>query len=152
MVSTKFVCFMTFQKPFYLLVCGIWISTFFSFCIGTHPMLCYTLKQAIELQCRAYAWLVKAKWSPDTYQMTDTVFQYLRGGGGGQFNLGKRMNKIKYDVDNADQNVKWFLKVHRAFKLLWEACFKFSFSQVFIQVHILQIFRYSPPPPPDNES
>ena len=33
--------------------------------------------------------------------------------------------EINQDADNADQKVKWF--------------------QVFIQVHILQIFRFSPP-------
>ena len=39
--------------------------------------------------------------------------------------------------DNAVQNVKWFLKVHKTYRLLWEAYFQFSFSQVFTQVHIL---------------
>ena len=53
----------------------------------------------------------EAKWSPDTCQMADTVFQYW-----GQFHLGKRTDKIEHegmgtcarieisqDVDNADQ-------------------------------------------------
>ena len=75
------------------------------------------------------------------------------GGGGGQFNLGKRTNKIEHDgigtcasieisgdADNAEQKVKWFLKVHETYKLLWEAYLNFLFSQVFIQVHILQNF------------
>ena len=53
--------------------------------------------------------------------------------------------EISQDADNADQNVKWFLKVHETYKLLWEAYFQFSFSQVFIQVHVLQIFRFSLP-------
>ena len=35
--------------------------------------------------------------------------------------------------------------VHETCKLLWEAHFQLSFSQVFIQVHILQNFRFSPP-------
>ena len=47
------------------------------------------------------------------------------------------------DADNAEQKLKWFLKVHKTYKLLWEAYFQFSFSQVFIQVRILQIFRFS---------
>ena len=29
--------------------------------------------------------------------------------------------KISPDADNADQKVKWFLKVHKTDKLLWEA-------------------------------
>ena len=74
------------------------------------------------------------------------------GGGGGQFYLEKHMNKIEYegigtcarieirkDADNADQQVKWFLKVHETCKLLWEAQF-FLFSRVFIQFHVLQMF------------
>ena len=28
------------------------------------------------------------------------------------------------NADNADQKVKWFLKVHKTYKLLWEAYFK----------------------------
>ena len=72
--------------------------------------------------------------------------------------LWKTMDKIKHegqvplqeisqDADNAKEKVKWFLKVYKIKKLLWEAYFKFSFFQVFIQVHILQIIRFSPPPP-----
>ena len=53
--------------------------------------------------------------------------------------------EISQDADNADQKVKGFLKVHKTYKLLWEAYFQISFSQVFIQIHILQIFRFSPP-------
>ena len=67
--------------------------------------------------------------------MTDTVFQNWggRGGGGGQFYLGKRMNKIEHekigtcarieisqDADNTDQKVS---EVHKAYKLLCEAFF-----------------------------
>ena len=48
--------------------------------------------------------------------------------------------KISQDADTADQKVKWFLKVHKTYKLLWEAYFHSSFSQVFIQDHILQSF------------
>ena len=53
------------------------------------------------------------------------------------------MNKIEYegigtcarieisqDADNADQKVKWFLKVLRRYKLLWEACI-FNFFPSF---------------------
>ena len=82
----------------------------------------------------------------------------LGGGGGGEGGfLGKSMNKIEYegigtcvriqisqDADNADQTVKWFLKVHKTYKLLWENLFS-TFPQVFIHGHILQIFRFSPP-------
>ena len=64
----------------------------FKSCTGTHPMLCYTSKQPTELLCRANAWLVKAEWSPDT------CLQNWGGGGGGrQFYLGKRMNKLEHD-------------------------------------------------------
>ena len=35
------------------------------------------------------------------------------------------------DADNAEQKIKWFLKVHKTYKLLWEAYFQFSFSHVF---------------------
>ena len=55
--------------------------------------------------------------------------------------------EISQDVDNTDQKVKWFLKVHKAYKLLWETCifFNYLFSQLFIHVHILQIFCFSHP-------
>ena len=55
---------------------------------------------------------------------------------GKQFYLGKRIDKIEHegvgtcarieisqDEDNPDQNVKCFLKVHKTYKLLWEAYF-----------------------------
>ena len=35
--------------------------------------------------------------------------------------------ELSQGADNAEQNVKWFLKVHKAYKLLWEANFQFSF-------------------------
>ena len=53
--------------------------------------------------------------------------------------------EIRKDADNADQKVKWFLKVHKTYKHLWEAYLQFPCSQVFIQVHILQNFRFSSP-------
>ena len=72
--------------------------------------------------------------------MTDTVFQNL----GGEFYLGKRMNKFEHegmgtcarieiseDADNANQKVKWFLKVHKTYKLLWTAFFNYLFSPSF---------------------
>ena len=31
--------------------------------------------------------------------------------------------KISQDADDADQKVKWCLKVHKTYKLLWEAYF-----------------------------
>ena len=74
---------------------------------------------------------------------------------GAQFYPGKLIDKIEHeetatcarieinqDADNTDQKVKWFLKVHKTSKLLWEACFNNLLSQVFIHVHILQIFQF----------
>ena len=76
----------------------------------------------------------------------------------GQFYLGKRTNKIEHegigacarieisqDADNADQKVKCFLKVHKHTNFCGKHIFNFLFSQVFIQVHILQILRFLPP-------
>ena len=101
-----------------------------------------------------------AYWSQDTCQMTDTVFQNC-----GLTLPWKRTDNIEHegigtcarieislDADNANQKVKWFLKVHKTYKLLWEAYFNYLFSQVFIQVHILQIFYFHPSPPLENES
>ena len=31
--------------------------------------------------------------------------------------------EMSQDADDADQKVKWFMKVHKAYKLLWEAYF-----------------------------
>ena len=39
--------------------------------------------------------------------------------------------EISQDVDNADRNVKWFLKVHKTYKRLWEAYFQCSFYPRF---------------------
>ena len=63
---------------------------------------------------------------------------------GGQFYLGKRMNKIEHEgigtcarieinqaADNEDQKVKWFLKVHKTYILLWGTYFQFSFFPSF---------------------
>ena len=50
--------------------------------------------------------------------------------------------EISQDADKAGQKVKWFFKVHETYKFLCEAHFQFSFPQVFIQVHILQIIRF----------
>ena len=44
------------------------------------------------------------------------------------------------DADNADQKVKWFLKVHKHTSFCGKHIFNHIFSQVFIHVHILQIF------------
>ena len=87
------------------------------------------------------AWFVKAKWSPDTCQKTDTVFQNW---GAILPWIGKRMSEtgderigtcarieISQDADNADQKVTWFLKVYKTYKLLWEAYIQFSFSPSF---------------------
>ena len=66
--------------------------------------------------------------------MTDTVFQNGRGGGAispwktDRQHEHERMGtcasiEICQDTDNADQKGKWFLKVHKAYKLLWETYF-----------------------------
>ena len=39
--------------------------------------------------------------------------------------------EIRQDAGNADQKIKWFLKVHKTYKLLREACFRLSFSPSF---------------------
>ena len=48
-----------------------------------------------------------------------------------------------HDDDSTDQQVKWFLKVHKTYKLLWQGIFSIFFFPSFIQVHSLQIFRFS---------
>ena len=57
--------------------------------------------------------------------------------------------EISQDADNADQKVKWFLKVHKTYKLFREAYFQFSFSQVFIQFTFYKYFDFHPQ---ENES
>ena len=65
------------------------------------------------------------------------------------------MNKVEYEVigtcarveisqgaDNADQKVKWFLKVHKTYKLLWEAHFQLFFLKV-IHFSISSMLFYS---------
>ena len=76
--------------------------------------------------------------------MTDSVFQKLRGGGGGGILPWKRTDKIEHegmgtcagteisqDADKAHQKVKWFLKVHKTYKLLREAFVELSFPPSF---------------------
>ena len=55
---------------------------------------------------------------------------------------------ISQDTDNADQKVKWFLKVRKTYKFLWEASFQLSFSPSFYSGSQFTMFRFSPPPPP----
>ena len=78
------------------------------------------------------------------------------------FYLEKRMNKIEYeeigtcarieisqDADNADQKVKPFLKIHKTYKLLWEAYFQYSsFPRFYAGSHITNFSI----PPLENES
>ena len=86
-------------------------------------------------------------------------FRHNGGGGGGeQLYLGKRIDKIEHegigtcarieinqDADNADQRVKWFLKVHKIYKLLWEAYFQFSFSPRFYSgLHFAKFSSFTP--------
>ena len=64
----------------------------------------------------------------------DCKEENLSSATGGQFYLGKRIdknkhegmgtrckNKINQDADNPDRKVEWFLKVHKRYELLWEA-------------------------------
>ena len=44
--------------------------------------------------------------------------------------------EISQDADVPDQKVKWFLKVRKAYKLLWEAYFSLSFFPSFIHALI----------------
>ena len=53
--------------------------------------------------------------------------------------------EISQDTDNADQKVKCFLKVHKHANFCGKHIFNYLLSQVFIHVHILQIFRFSLP-------
>ena len=91
-----------------------------------------------------------------------TCLPELGGGGEGEFYLGKRMNEIEHDgidtcerteisqdSDNADQNVKWFLRVHKTYKLLWEAYCQFYFFPSFYSGSGFSNFSiFTPPPPP----
>ena len=52
--------------------------------------------------------------------------------------------EISQDVDNADQKVKWFLKVDKTCKLLWEACFQFFPKFLFM----FTFYKFFDPPPP----
>ena len=73
------------------------------------------------------------------------------------------MNKIEYEgigicarveitqgADNADQKQKWFLKVHKIYKLLWEAYLQFSFFPSFYSgSHFINSSIFNPP---ENDS
>ena len=54
------------------------------------------------------------------------------------------------DENNADQKVKWFLKVSKNTNFCGKHIIDYLFSQVCIHFHILLIFysRLPPPPPP----
>ena len=53
--------------------------------------------------------------------------------------------EISQDADNADQKVKWFLKVHKTYKLLCEAHFQFSFLPSFYSGSHFINFSILPP-------
>ena len=53
--------------------------------------------------------------------------------------------EISQDAHTADQKIQWFLKLHRTYKLLWEAYFQLSFFPSFYSGSHLQISRFSPP-------
>ena len=92
--------------------------------------------------------------------MTDFVFQNSGGGGGGE---GKTHIQIEHeglgtcariaisqDANNADQKIKWFLKVYKACKLLWKAYFQLSF---FLKLLFRFIFyKFFDFHPSENES
>ena len=82
---------------------------------------------------------------------------------GDQFYLEKNINKTEFEkivtcarieigqyAGNTDQKVKWFLKVRKTYKLLWEAYFQFSFFPSFYSGSYFtkfSIFSLSPSPP-----
>ena len=84
--------------------------------------------------------IVKVKWSLDTCEMTDTVFQSQ-----GAILLWQTYRQNCQDADMVDQKVKWFVNIHKIYKHLWETYLQLSFLPIFIHVHVLQIFRFSPP-------
>ena len=51
--------------------------------------------------------------------------------------------EISQNADNADQKVKWFLEVHKHTNFCAKPIFNCLFRQVFILIHILEIFRFS---------
>ena len=53
--------------------------------------------------------------------------------------------EISQDADNADQKVKCFLKGHKHTDFCRKHIFNFLFPKFIFQVHILQIFQFSPP-------
>ena len=60
--------------------------------------------------------------------MADTVVDKIEHEG-----MGTAGIKIRQDADNANQKVKWFLKVHtKKYILLWEAYFWLSFFPKFL--------------------
>ena len=76
---------------------------------------------------------------------------------GGQSYLGKRIDKIEHegmgncvrieisqDTDDADQKVKWFLKVHKKYKVLWEAYFSHLFPKFLFRFVFYKFFDFHP--------
>ena len=50
--------------------------------------------------------------------------------------------EISQDAGNADQKVKWFLKVHKTFKLLWEAYFQLFFPKFLFTFTFYKVFDF----------
>ena len=84
------------------------------------------------------------------------------GGGGGQLYLGKRINKIEHEgmgtcgrievsqeAENADQKVKWFLKVHKNRNFCGKHVFSYLFSNFIFRFTFKKFVDFHPP---ENES
>ena len=52
--------------------------------------------------------------------------------------------KVSQDSDKAEQKVKWFLKVHKTYKRLWQAYFNF-FPKFLFRFTFYKIFHFHPP-------
>ena len=60
--------------------------------------------------------------------------------------------EISQDADNGDQKVKSFLKVDKAYKLLWKAYFQFYFFPSFYFLFRFTFYKFCDFHPPENES
>ena len=61
--------------------------------------------------------------------------------------------EISQDAGSADQNVKWFLKVHKTYKFVGIMFLIFFFPKLLFRFTFYQFFDFHPPPhPPENGS
>ena len=97
----------------------------------SYPQQCPFIRTIIELSL--HTTLRNLKERLDMW-FIDCEEEHLSCRTGAQFYLRKYIDKIKHekigtyagteinqDADNADQKIKWFPKVHKTYKLLWEA-------------------------------